>query len=188
MENKKGVTTLALIAIIFFALFLIILLAIVSYAAGLFDSQISKLDINLGNFSFNETYQEAMHPSMEVIEVSGPRMISMGVLFGMVLLMLIVGAKTEKKHNLWIILDIVIIIVAEIIAVYIKTVFQDTIMNLSPELYQIFITTLSSASKWILNMPTIIPTVGVLIILATYVLKKEEDEGSEEGFYQIEDE
>jgi hypothetical protein len=187
MENKKGVTTLALIAIIFFALFLVILLAIISFSVGIFDSQISKLDITLGNFSFNETYQETMHPSMNVLEVTGPKMISIGTLLGMVLIMLLIGAKTEKKHNIWIILDIIIIIVAEIIAVYIKGIFQDTIMNLSPELYQIFITTLSESSKWILNMPTIIPTVGVLIILATYVLKREDEETSEEGFYQIEE-
>jgi hypothetical protein len=187
MENKKGVTTLALIAIIFIAFFLIILLAIVSYSVGIFDRQISKLDINLGNFSLNETYQEAMHPSMNVLEVTAPKMISIGVLIGMVLLMLIIGVKVESKSNLWILLDIIILIIAEILAVYIKGLFQNTIMNLSPELYQIFITTLSESSKWILNMPTIIPTVGVLIIIATYALKKEEDEDSGQGdFYQIE--
>jgi hypothetical protein len=187
MENKKGVTTLALIVIIFFSLFLVIGLAIISYSAGLIDSQISKLDITLGNFSFNDTYQESMHPSMEVIETTGPQIVSIGVLLGMVIVMLFVGVKTEKKHNLWIILDIAIIIVAEIVAVYVKITFEDSIMNLSPEFYQIFITTLSAASKWILYMPTIIPTIGALIILATYAFKREE-EPSEEGFYQIEDE
>lgn len=189
MENKKGITTFALIIVIFICLAILVILAIFSYAVGLADDQISTLDVMIGNDSLNDTYQELMHPGVETLRTTVPKTMSISVFLGMVLVLLIIGVKSERKSNIWIILDIIVIIVAEIVAVAIKNSFEDYILNLTPELYAIFTTTLSEGSKWILNLPTIIPTIGVMIIIATYVLKRENPEESENGgFYQIEDE
>ena len=194
MENKKGQlsppTTPMLIVIIFFSAILLTVLAITSWGFQMVDNQISQLDFQIGNQSFNETYQTLVHPGMETLSISGPRAISIGTLIGMVLVILFIGMKSGKRSNLWIILDVCIIIIAEIIAVTIKFYFQNYIMTLTPELFNIFITTFSDSSKWILNLPTIIPTVGALLILATYILRrenKEEREGGEE-FFKIDDE
>ena len=189
MENKKGVTTIALIVVIFIAISLLVVLAIFSYALGLVDHTFLQIDLNVGNTSFNETYQELMQPGLQTLEITVPQNISIGVLLGLVFVLLIVGAKSPKKSNIWIILDIVVIIIAEVVAVAIKISFRDQILNLTPELYNVFTTTLQSGSKWILNLPTLIPTIGVLIIIATYILKKEVNENEDEGgFYQVDDE
>ena len=125
---------------------------------------------------------------MEVLSVNSPRIISISTILGMILILLIIGMKTERKNNLWIILDLFIIIVAEIVAVAIKVNFEENILNLTPELYTIFTTTLAEGSKWILNMPTTIPIIGALIMLATYLLRKEEKGDETGGFRQIENE
>lgn len=188
MENKKGFTTLMLIFVVFFAIALLIFLAVLSLLFSTMDIQISQLDFMIGNQSFNETYQSLVHPGMVSLSVTVPRNISIGTLIGMVLVMLLVGMKSPRRSKLWIILDIFIIIVAEIVAVAIKITFENEILNLTPELFIIFSNTLAESSKWILNLPTIIPTLGALIILATYVLRREDREDETGGFSQIENE
>ncbi len=187
MENKKAITTFGLIIIIFFTLFLLIILALFSFGLGLVDSSLSKIDFIIGdNQSFNVTYQELMHPGMVNLSVTSPKMISMATLIGMVLMLLFVGMKSDKKSNLWILLDIAIIIVAEIVGVAIKEFFEESILNLSPELFLIFTTTLAEGSKWILNLPIIIPSIGAILMIGTYVLRKEDKEEEPDGFIQLE--
>jgi hypothetical protein len=176
MENKRGVTTLGLIVIIFLAFFILIILGVMSYGIGVADRSLSSLDLTIGNTTWNETYQEQMHSGMESLRTTGPQIMSIGMFFGMILCLLLVGINTKTKSNLWIMLDIGIIIIAEVVAVIISQTFRNSIMNISPELLTVFSTTLSAGSKFILNLPTIIPTVGVLVIIATYLFKKEEVE------------
>lgn len=196
MESKRGITTAGLVIIVFLAFFMLIILAIISYSVGIADEKISGIDFNMPssnmNMSFNQTYQSIMHPGMVALSVSVPRNIGIGTLLGMVLCLMIVGTKTKRKSKLWIILDIFIIILAEIIAVIVTNTFKDQILSLSPELQDIFINTLSASSKWVLNMPTLIPTIGVLVMITTYMLKKDStdpnDQEDEGGFdYSIND-
>ncbi len=186
MLNKKGLTTLGLIVIIFISFILLVSLGVVSWAISLADDQISSLDFLIGNQSFNDTYQQIMKPSMDVLSVNGPKIISIATMIGMVLVLIFVAMKSPKKSRLWILVDIFIIIISVMIAVAIKTSFEDSILNLTPELFEIFTTTLAEGSKWILNLPTIVGTLGALIIIATYVLKREDEEEQTGGFIQIE--
>lgn len=172
MENKKGVTTVTLIAFVFISLLLVIALGVFSFVIGAVDDSFSSIDLNIGNQSFNDTYQELMHGGMETLEITVPRNVATGTLIGMVLIMILIGVKAPKKSNVWLILDVGIIIVAEIFAVVISSSFENSILHLTPEFFNIFSTTLAESSKWILNLPVIVPTVGALIMAATYILKK----------------
>lgn len=181
MKKRKGqVTTLGLILIIFLAFFLLILLAILSYGVGVFDTQLSKINLTVGNTTWNATYQEQMHPGMETLRTITPQMISLGVFFGMILVLMFVGVKVKSRSNLWIIADIGVIIVCELVAVAISSAFRNTILSISPQLLTVFSSTLSGGSKFILNLPTIIPTAGILVMLATYLFKKEAVEDDRE--------
>lgn len=189
MENKKGITNIGLILIIFLAFFMLIILAILSYSAGIVDTSLSSLNLTVGNTTWNQTYQEVMHPGMETLRTTTPQIMSIGTFLGMILCLLFVGIKVRPKSNIWIILDIGILIGCEIVAVVISQTFRDNILNISPELLTVFSGVLSTGSKFILNLPTIIPTVGVLVILVTYLFNKEELEEEREeaidtgGFY-----
>lgn len=186
MEDKRGMNTLGLIFIIFSALFVLIILGIMSYSFGLVDNTFSSLNLNVGNTSWNQTYQEQMHPGIESLRTTGPQIMSVGIFFGMIFCLILVGIKSPSKSNLWIMLDLGILIIAELVAVIISNTFRESILNISPELLTVFSTTLSAGSKFILNLPTIIPTAGVLVIIGTYLFKKEDveeevDQNLEEG-------
>lgn len=178
IKNKRGQgLTLGLIAIIVFALILMIILGIGSFSFGLVDEQFSQLNFTIGNISFAEEYQNTLQPGIVSLETTVPQIISVAVLFGMVILMLIVGYNAKKIDQLWILFDIFIIIGAEIIAVAIRASFV-SFMNNIPGLLTVYSTTLSGGAKFILNLPTIVPTLGVLVMIATYFTneKKEEPE------------
>lgn len=186
MENKKGYTTVMIIFATIIALAVIVGLATVSFGAGLIDETMTEINFDLGNQSFGEEYNQTLKPALNSIEITGPKMMSIGIILGMVLVCLAIAYVTPNRHKLWILLDVGVLIIAEIFAVAIRDMFRDNIMNMSPEFYNIFITTLSSGSKWILQMPIITPVIGVLMILVTYLIKKVKPTG--EGFYQIQDE
>ncbi len=191
MENKKAIakiTTPMLFLVVIFSIIVLVSLGIFSYGFRIADDSISSIDFMIGNQSFNDTYQQIVHPGLEALSITGPRIMSMGILIGMVLVILFIGMKSDIKSKLWIIIDIFIIIFAEMLAVAVKTTFENDLLNLTPELFEVFTTTLSAGSKWILNMPTIIPTVGVLLLIATYVLKKQDQEEESDGFIEIEGE
>jgi len=185
MVNKKGMEVLGLIFIVFAALFILLILGIISLGAGKVDSVLSSLDLTVGNTTWNETYQSMVAPTMEAIETTIPTNMGIALLFGMIICLVFVASKSAPRSKLWIIIDIFILIVAEVIAVIISRSFKESILNISPEFFTIFTTTLSGSSKFILNLPTIIPTAGILVMLAIYVLRQEQkEEDLEVSVYQ----
>lgn len=176
-SNKKGFTTLMLMVFIFVGFVLLIVLGVVVYGFDMVESTFSLLDFSLGNVSFNETYNATLRPGITAMRTTVPVLISTVVLLGMVLVMMIVGYSMRKIDKLWILLDIALVIVAEILAVSISSSFT-TFINSSPEMLAIFSNTLSAGSRYILNLPIIIPIVGALVMLTTYLstTKKEEKE------------
>jgi hypothetical protein len=186
MENKKGFTTIAVIGVIAIAIIALVLFAAMSFGAGKFNEVFSSINLTLGNQTFNETYHDGMKGAFTSLEVTGPKLMSIGLILGMVLICLSIAYFSYTRSKLWILLDIPILIIAEMFAVGIRDMFRDNILNLTPELYQVFITTLSQGSKWVLNMPTIIPIIGVVMILITYLFNKNKTEDqSNGGFYEI---
>lgn len=175
MKNKKGVTTLTLIVIIFVAFFMMIMLGILSYGMGQADEAFSDLNITIGNTSFQTIYEQSLQQGLNSLETTVPQIISTGVLIGMVLVMIIIGYSTSKKKYIWILLDIAIIIIAEILAVIIRSSFVDY-MNTSPEILAVFRDILPQGAKFILNLPTLVPIMGAIMILATYMMTKERKE------------
>lgn len=186
MESKKGMSgAFSLIALIFFGLMALVGMAVVSYSAGWIDTTFSSIDFQLGNVSFNETYNQTMKPVFTSLETTIPQMMSMGLILGMVMVMLIISYITPSKNKLWAIVDIVVLIIVEVFAVAVKESFEESIIHISPEFYQIFITTLDDPSKWVLQMPVIIPAVGLVMMAITYILKSNKQQTG--GFYQVEE-
>lgn len=181
MENKRGFETSGLIVIIFASLFILLILAIISFSAGKTDTILSQLTGTIGNMSLNDTYQQMVHPTIVTIQTTIPKTASILLILGMFICLFLVGTKVPSKSNLWIILDIVILIVVEVFAVMISLSFKNSLLNLSPEFFTIFSTTLSEASKFVLNLPTIIPIMGVLVMVATYILRRENVEEQQDN-------
>lgn len=182
MENKRGFITLTLIGVIFISLVLMVILGVTIYGFTIADNAFSQIEIDFGNnITFNDTYSETLQPGITSIKTTVPQTISIGILLGMILCMMIVAFSAKRVGRLWIMLDIVVIIIAELGAVAIISSFTSFI-NSNPVYLQIFSTTLSVGSKFILNLHIIVPTVGVLVMLATYVTNIREKEGEEREF------
>lgn len=176
MENKRGFTTLTLIGMIFISFIVMLVLGVWIYGIGIVDDSFSQIDIDFGNnMTFSQVYSETLQPGLTSAKTTMPTTMATGILLGMILSMLIVAYNTRGIGRLWLVLDIAIIIIAELAAVLVISSFTNFI-NSTPEMLQIFSTTLSTGSKYILNLNIIIPTVGVIIMIVTHIVGKSKEE------------
>lgn len=166
LNNKKGMTTMMLIAYIFIGFFVIIFLAVMIYLASNVDNAFRSLTISVGNVSFNNTYNQTMAPALNKL-INQSDNLGISLLLGMIIVMLICGYKFRNKRRLFIILDILIIIVCFIISVFIQNSYN-TIIRANDDLYSIFTNELANSSTFLLRLPLIISIVGVLIMVVTY--------------------
>jgi hypothetical protein len=179
-KNKKGFSTLMLFVFVIVGIVLLVLLGVVVYSFNLVDDSFSMINFTIGNSSFQDVYNQTLQIGVTSLNTTMPALISTAVLLGMVLVMMLVGYNMAKISRLWMLLDIALIIGAEILAVAISDSFT-TFINSSPEMLAIFSTTLSPSARYIINLPIIVPVVGALIMLTTYLTttKKEETPRSE---------
>lgn len=176
MESKRGFTTFMLIFFITFSFVAVIAIGVLFYGLSQFSSLLSQIpDFTLGNVSFNETYTETLGRAFSSTLASLSNMAT-SLVIGMVLVMLILGYSLREKQKLLIIVDIVIIIIAFIFAVYISSTFN-TFINSDPIYLDVYSTEIQDASTYLLNLPIFISIIGVLIILVTYLpFKKKQEE------------
>lgn len=177
MKNKRGQITLLLFFLAAVALVVMSILGFTSWTAQIVDDQLRSFDFELGDVSWNETYNQSTGRALHAASTTFPQIISIGLLIGMIVVMMFIGYHSEVKNKLWIMLDIGVLIIVEIFAGMIVSSFR-SIMNITPELLDIYSTTLSAGSKFVLNLPVIIPVVGVLIMIITHIvsrIKRQED-------------
>ncbi len=171
MKNKRGQLTLMLLFFVVAALLLMLVLGLSSWTFGIVDDQFRSIDFELGNISWQETYNATLGRGLSAASTTVPQLASIGLLFGMIMVMMFVGYYSGTRNKLWILLDIGIIIVAMVLASFAASSFLE-LMNITPELLDVYSITLSPGSKFILNLPVIVPIVGVLIMIMTNIVNK----------------
>ena len=171
LGNKRGVTALMLIPIIVLSFVLLTVLGVSIYAFSLADSLFQEVDFELGNISYNETYNQSLGQGITAMRTTFPQIVSLGVLLGMVIVMCIIGYVSPKIGRLWILFDFFVIVVAEVFAVLISESFREFI-NSSQEFLTIYSTTLSASATFVLTLPISLPIIGGLIMLVTYSLNR----------------
>lgn len=178
-QDKKGLTTLGLFLVVIVALVLMIFIVMLSFAMGTADTVLSQLNGSIGNTSIQETYQNTLQGGIVAMETTVPQIVSTGVLLGMIIGMLIVGFNVKKLHQIWMAVDIMIIVAAEALASLVTTNFIVYIQS-NEAFTAIARDTLPQATKFILNLPILVPTIGVVVMIVTYFTTKEKEE--ETGF------
>lgn len=171
MKNRRGQITLMLFFFVIAALIAMVIFGLVSWTFGIVDTQLESMDFELGNISWNETYNIGTGQAIKAASTTMPQVMSVLLLFGMILAMMFVGYYSEAKGKLWILLDIAILIVVEMLASLVVSSFYG-IINLTPELLDVYSNTLTAGSKFIINLPIIAPIVGVLIMIMTNIVNK----------------
>lgn len=173
-----------LVAYIFLAFFIVLFLGIGLYGLGLFDSAMSGLDLIIGSQNFTEVYQDTTQQGVNAI-LAIADIASLVVLFGMVIIMILIGYFWgDETKSLWAIVDFLIIIIAFVISVYLQNYFNDFITSEVLGSSTVFTDTIPKSSRLMLSLPYLVPVIGILIMIVTYGInkKKENQTYSELGY------
>lgn len=147
---------------------IIILIGVLGYGFNLFYTSLVEDEIIFSNTGFNFT--DAAYDTVGQINqatLNNLNLIGIMILFGMIIGMLINAYfNRTKRPKFFIIADIVIIIVAYVISVYISNTYE---LILATDSIGSFITTyLEDASQFLLNLPIIVVVTGILTMILTY--------------------
>lgn len=170
VTDKKGLSpNLLLFAFAFFAFFIVVFLGIWMFGITTLDSTFSKIDIQIGAVSFNDTYNQTMRPSLQVAQEQADSL-GLVLLFGMIIVMILIGFFT-KGNKMWVVYDVIIIVIAFFLAVQLSIGFNDYLSS-SEEMNQIHADLLPKTSGLLLDLPYLIVIVGALVGIVTYGIKR----------------
>ncbi len=167
MINKKGASVGWGLVVMFASLLIAIFLGLGVYGFGLVNSMLSQ-DIDLGNGVNLKTVSDATFGQINTGLVNNADTIGVVLLFGMILFMMINGYVLGDKYpKIFIVVDLFLLIMFFIPAGYIAWVYE-IFINSTDILTPTYITTISKTSKFILNLPAIMGTAGIITMILTY--------------------
>ncbi len=179
-RDKKGLTGLMLIAYVFMSFFGILFLGIGLYSLGLFDDTMLELGEMIGNISgqnFTQAYENTTQQGVNAI-FSIADVVATLLLLGLALVMIFVGYQWgDESKRLWVIADILFIVGAFIIAVYLQIYFVEFVSGgIIDE--TVYTETLATSSGLIARLPFLVPTIGMLIMIVTYGLSRKKQQAA----------
>ena len=170
--NKKAVqgpVTVQLMLFVIVAFLAIIFLGIYLFTFNLVNDNLGQ-NITVGAVNLQnataQTFGQMNTAFINTVDIFG-----VGILLMMVIVMLLNGFLLGQDNSkLWIIGDIFIIVFAFIMAVYVSQIYEVFITGISifPAFESIYIDDLAKSSKFILNLPIYIATIGALIMIISY--------------------
>ena len=175
LQNKKGLTTISLFLFVFAALLIIIFLGV---AVFIFNTISTNLDIDQDFGQVNLKDVNALtFGKINQAFLDSADYIGFTVLFSLVLLMFLNAYFLRGKYpRLFLIIDIILLVFAYILSVYISESYS-LLINSTSLLSNIYVNIMPKSSAFILNLPNIIGIVGCLIMILSYsgIPKKKED-------------
>ena len=181
MGKAGKLRALMLIVLIFLGFVGIIIIGIFVYGANLIDQTFSSIDITIGDQNFTEVYDETLGKGINAFLNSADNY-GLFLLLGMILLMVITSYTFSEKQKTWIVVEFVILIIAFIFAGMIQGAYN-TVINSSTTLLDIYSVDMIKSSKFILNLPIIIPVVWAFIVILTYgIFRRGREVGRDLGY------
>lgn len=173
--NKKGFSATAMIiAFVFIVFFFVLMLGVAFYSFTQVNSIFAGFDgIQIGAVDFQDSYEETLGAGLSAI-LNSLSATALALIMGMIIAMLIVGYNLQEKNRLLIAVDLIIIVAAFIIAVYLSQYFE-TFINTNTEFLDIYSNEFELASTFILTLPISVPIIGVLVMLVTYATVKKKE-------------
>ena len=173
VKGKSGkFNAFMLLVLIFLGFMGVVIMGIFVYGANLVDQTFSSIDVDIGGTNFTETYDDTLGLGVNAFLNSADNY-GLGLLLGMVLLMAISSFIFQEKRKVWIVAEFGILLIAFIFAVTIQGAY-DSVINSSTTLLDIYSVDLVNSSKFILNLPIIIPVVWSFIVILSYGLFRKE--------------
>ncbi len=176
VKGKSGkLNAIMMLVLIFLGFIGVVMLGIFVFGANLIDQTFGSIDVMIGEVNFTDAYDDTLGQGINSF-LDRADSYGLGLLFGMIILIVISSFIFKEKHKLWLVLEFIILIVCFIFAVTIQRIFN-TYINLAPEFLNIHSIQLINSSKFILNLPIIIPIVWAFIVILSYGLFKKKEEG-----------
>lgn len=158
---------MSIIEMIILGFVFILLIGVFAYAYNLFYTNLIEKEIIIGTFNFTNASMNTVGKINEA-SLNNLNLIGLMALFGMIIGLLInTYFNRERKPKLFIIFDIVIIIVAYVISVYVSNAYEMILLN-TGVLGTFLQANLEGASQFLLKLPLISLITGVLIMIITY--------------------
>lgn len=175
--DKKGIATANIFLFIILAFIAVIVLGIFLYTYNAITTSFSDSGVEMaGQVNLTNATQSTIG-KINTAMLNQANVISIIFLFAMVFAMFIVAYLTrDKSPAIFFVLDILIIIFAYILAVYISNAYE-TVLNSLP-FQSIFISNLNLASTFLFQLPKITLIVGVIVMIISYsaIPKTKEEE------------
>lgn len=163
--NKQATAMVGIMMYIFLTFFAILFLGLYVFGFSLISDQLNT-DVDVGQVNLRDANQQTFGALSDALVLNAD-ILGIVILLGMTLVMILNGYFTAGRHNiLWLVIDFFVLIFAFILSVYIAQVY-DLVIN-STALLDVYINSMPKSSKFILNLPIIVSTVGALTMVATY--------------------
>ena len=177
MINKRGIATVNLFWFIIIAFIAVILLGSFLYCYNAITTSLLDSGVDaVGQVNLTEATENTIG-KINTSMLSHANVIAIFFLFAMVMAMFLVAYLTRDENpSIFFVIDILVIIFAYILAVYITNSYE-TVLEVLP-FSSIFTTNLNYATSFLLLLPKIVVIVGVITMIISYsaIPKTKEEE------------
>ena len=173
--NKKGFSTVILFQYAFLVFLFAVFFGIAVWGFTLVDDAFDQ-DVDIGAVNLREVNDDT-YGAMAQALLDRADTLALAVVFGMIMFMFVSALFFGSSNKMWIPVDIIILIFVFILAVYLSSIYE--ILINSSSLIDVYIDDLPKTSRFLLNLPSIIATLGALLMIITYTrIGKDQEEAS----------
>ncbi len=178
MKNKRGSSVIWGLIIIFASILIAIFLGITVYSFNLVNDVLSQ-DVDIGQVNL-KNISDTTFGQINTGMLKNADTIGIILLLGMCLMMIINGYYIGSKNpKIFFIIDIFLLALFFIPSIYVSQIYE-TFINSSTVFSSTFIDIIPKTSKFMLNLPTIIGSVGVITMILSYAGIRRDDDISGE--------
>ncbi len=176
MKNKKAQATANLFLFIILAFAVIMLIGTFLYCYNIITDSLLTANVDVGQVNLTSATEDTIG-KINTSMLNHANVIAIVFLFAMVLAMFLIAYVTRDENPaIFFVMDILIIIFAYILAVYISNSYE-TVLGMMP-FSSIFTTNLSYATSFLLLLPKITTITGIITMIISYsaIPKSKEEE------------
>lgn len=163
--NNKGSAVIQLFGYVFMAFLFLIFFGIALLIFNLTNDALDQ-DVEVGQVNLRDVNDDTFGALNSAL-LNQADLLALMVVLGMVVSMMLTAFFFGDSNKMWIPVDILILVFVFILSVYLSSVYE-ILINASPELLNIYVDTLPQASRFMLNLPLIVSTLGALLMIVTY--------------------
>lgn len=179
-KNKKGQSVIGMFLFVFIIFFFALFLGIVLWGFNIVNSVFDQ-DVDIGQVNLREINDDTFG-KINTGFINSADTIGIIVVLGMCLIMILNAYLIGDKYpKLFFAIDVLILVFVFIVSIYLSQVY-DIFIN-SSSIFDIYANELPKTSAFMLNLPSVVGTLGALIMIFSYIgLRRDERESEVFGY------